>query len=278
MGVRIFVLNTKGEILLGFNGQNWNIPGGHVEQESNTEAIFRELEEETGVKQSCILDFERVSPEMAKVIVNNDAKVTVEKDPDAEFSELRFFRLDQLPDLHPLAEPQINETLANHLSVGYIEYESVDGSKFRLSDDTIWDTIPKLAQERLKGPLKRRHIKGGVVTELPSADPTAAIISSLIMEHFPNIDPPKYKFVKDLDCIAKTVVSDDSIEIRINQAIYDPRLLRRILAHELLHCWLHHNMGDLDSDHETSFNKKAASINKIEGKDYIRPFFTKEDM
>lgn len=52
------LLNTKGEILLGYGHKTYQFPGGHLEEgETLTECLAREIKEETGIK---IEEIERV--------------------------------------------------------------------------------------------------------------------------------------------------------------------------------------------------------------------------
>lgn len=49
--VKILLINSKNEILLGYSNNEYQCPGGHIEdKESNIDAINREIEEETGIK------------------------------------------------------------------------------------------------------------------------------------------------------------------------------------------------------------------------------------
>lgn len=48
--VKILLVNSKKEILLGYSYNNYQFPGGHVEENENLiEAVYREIEEETGI-------------------------------------------------------------------------------------------------------------------------------------------------------------------------------------------------------------------------------------
>ena len=49
--VKVLLINSKNEILLGYSKNEYQYPGGHVEEdESLISAINREVEEETGIK------------------------------------------------------------------------------------------------------------------------------------------------------------------------------------------------------------------------------------
>lgn len=48
--VKILLINSKKEILLGYSHNNYQFPGGHVEDnETLINAVYREIEEETGI-------------------------------------------------------------------------------------------------------------------------------------------------------------------------------------------------------------------------------------
>ena len=49
--VKVLLINSKNEILLGYSHNEYQFPGGHVEEnESLINAVNREIEEETGIK------------------------------------------------------------------------------------------------------------------------------------------------------------------------------------------------------------------------------------
>ena len=51
MRVKILLINSKNEILLGYSHNEYQCPGGHVEEgESLISAINREIQEETGIE------------------------------------------------------------------------------------------------------------------------------------------------------------------------------------------------------------------------------------
>ena len=48
--VKVLIINSKKEILLGYSHNNYQFPGGHVENgESLIQAVKREVLEETGI-------------------------------------------------------------------------------------------------------------------------------------------------------------------------------------------------------------------------------------
>ena len=57
--VKILLVNSKNEILLGYSHHNYQFPGGHVEDgEEFVDAIIREIKEETGIE----LNIKKIEP------------------------------------------------------------------------------------------------------------------------------------------------------------------------------------------------------------------------
>lgn len=57
--VKALIINSNDEILLGYSNKTYQFPGGHVEEgESLTEALEREIKEETGIE----LDLKDIKP------------------------------------------------------------------------------------------------------------------------------------------------------------------------------------------------------------------------
>lgn len=52
--VKILIINSKNEILLGYSHHNYQFPGGHVEKNENLwQTVLREVKEETGIELKC---------------------------------------------------------------------------------------------------------------------------------------------------------------------------------------------------------------------------------
>lgn len=57
--VKVLLINSKNEVLLGYSHNDYQFPGGHVENgETLTETVKREVLEETGI----ILDIDEIEP------------------------------------------------------------------------------------------------------------------------------------------------------------------------------------------------------------------------
>ena len=49
--VKVLIVNSKDEVLLGYSNHDYQFPGGHVEEgESLEETVIREIKEETGIE------------------------------------------------------------------------------------------------------------------------------------------------------------------------------------------------------------------------------------
>ena len=52
--VKVLLINSKNELLLGYSHNNYQFPGGHVEEkETFWQTVLREIKEETGIKIEC---------------------------------------------------------------------------------------------------------------------------------------------------------------------------------------------------------------------------------
>lgn len=57
--VKVLLVNSNDDILLGYSNHEYQFPGGHVEEgEELEQTVFREIEEETGIK----LDITNIEP------------------------------------------------------------------------------------------------------------------------------------------------------------------------------------------------------------------------
>lgn len=192
MRVRAIIISADSRLLLGVNHDGcYVLPGGKIKpKEHPVDALLREVKEETGIN-----DFESI--EYLWPFLGNHVFIFVPKDtimqpscsndPSNEFRSLEWFKIEALPSnmddysediiyrflrieiLQKGKEDTMRITIASHIDV------LVDGEKaFQLDDDTIWLTLPRLAQERSKG--KKIEFKqvlddGTVVDQTPNPQP-----------------------------------------------------------------------------------------------------------
>ena len=168
MRVRAIIISNAGRLLLGKDQNDFYIiPGGKIKEgEHPVDALLREIKEETGIKEFESIEY--LWPYLGNYVFifvpkDNILQPTCANDPSQEFKALEWFNLDALPSnfddysediiyrflrveiLHQGKENTMR-VKANHIDV------FVDGQKaFQLDDDTIWLTLPRLAQERSKG-------------------------------------------------------------------------------------------------------------------------------
>jgi 8-oxo-dGTP pyrophosphatase MutT (NUDIX family) len=181
MRARAIIISDGGRLLLGLNQDgNYMLPGGGIKEgEHPVDALLREVKEETGIEKYSSLEYLwSYLDNFVFIFVPEDnmLQVTNVNDPCNEFQYLEWFDLEALPpNLDSYAEDIIyrfirfeilhsgqqeepmkkNNQLAisatSFIQAGHIDV-IVDGEKaFQLDDDTIWLTLPRLAQERSKG-------------------------------------------------------------------------------------------------------------------------------
>ena len=181
MRVRAIIISGSGRLLLGINQEgNYMLPGGGIKEgEHPVDALLREIKEETGLKKFTNIEYLWDYLDNYVFIFvpeDNILQVTCANDPSKEFQALEWVNMEALPNTSKLdsysediiyrflrleilhgdqkeglekkeGSMKKNEAvLAGHIDV------LVDGKKaFQLDDDTIWQTLPRLAQERSKG-------------------------------------------------------------------------------------------------------------------------------
>jgi len=302
--VRAIVIKEN-RILLGYNSltDEYGLPGGHIEEgEHVIDALFRELQEESGIAVVENVEYLFEYADNYVFLVepkNTPVQPTATDDPDEEFNRLEWFSVLALPaNMWDLSEDICYSYLANRLkkiSAGVIEV-LVDGKKvYELGDDEIWLTLPRLAQERTKGKKVtfRQIADDGTVLDdgvigvgLPVQSfvwPISAsydariseIIDELFMKYFADLAVrPTFEMVTDVEFLGNTVATmvDGGIHtnIQINEKIADDtKLLRQTLAHELIHHFLYQTYGLDAGGHDERFQAVADKINAVEGENYI---------
>lgn len=135
-GVRVILLNEKGEILLveqHHDGKDiWMVPGGGIEEgETSQDAAIREVMEETGLiihVERLLWHVEEVSEERGQRFVNFFLGTVIGGHPelgsDPEFSEdnqvledLRFFSKEELDTIEHLYPDYLKDELWDVLTI-----------------------------------------------------------------------------------------------------------------------------------------------------------------
>ena len=108
MGAQAVVIDQNSRILLVRHGYRpgWHFPGGGVERdEALSEAMERELFEETGVEltgqpklHGIFTNFETFPGDHIGVFIVQEWKQDKVPEPNAEIKEIGFFYRDELPD------------------------------------------------------------------------------------------------------------------------------------------------------------------------------------
>jgi len=198
---RALVFDASGRLLLGIRADGlYGLPGGHAESgEHSVDTVLREVEEETGLTQFDSVSFLfNYSDNAVFLLALADSPMLPQPsfDPDHEFMSFAWFHVARLPDsmdevtesitykwlMDQLSEPvQLAEhggPEEEHLETAGVIEVLVDGEKvYELDDDTIWQTLPRLAQERAKGKkVSFRQVldDGTVVDQTPVPMPVAA--------------------------------------------------------------------------------------------------------
>jgi len=113
-----YIVNCDDDILMGFREkeQKWTTPSGHIHKGEDPHCgMLRELKEETGLDAVCIdlchVEFNKDKNLMLylfKITVDADQEVDFSKDPDKEFSEVKYKDPNDVKEeLHVTAEENI---------------------------------------------------------------------------------------------------------------------------------------------------------------------------
>ena len=189
--VRAIIIDQSERVLLGLNEYNeYALPGGKIkDNEHPVDAVIREVKEETGINNFNGLEhqFDLVDN---KVFLWG-AELSPEPpdpslDPSKEFSTLGWFDLSNIPRnldeyseeiLYHFLRDTVKTVIAGETALAGTIEVLVDGKKvYDLDDDMIWETLPRLAQERSKGKkVEFRQIldDGTIIDQTPQAMPDA---------------------------------------------------------------------------------------------------------
>jgi 8-oxo-dGTP pyrophosphatase MutT (NUDIX family) len=161
---RALILDPSGRLLLGVSEFGVHrLPGGKIgDFENPVDAIMREIKEETGLDQFTRVDFLFDHCDNHVFLLElMDIPICPQPsfDPDQEFASFEWFNLEALPEgMDEYTESIIYRFLLERLkgdvcdiSAGVVEVLVDDELFCTLDDDTIWTTLPRLAQERAGG-------------------------------------------------------------------------------------------------------------------------------
>ena len=309
MRVRAIILNEENKILLGKDLQNkFILPGGKIkENEHPVDALLREVYEETGIEDYDLLEYLWFLHDNHVFLLTPKDTLkypTSVNDPSKELSILEWIDLASLQsvDLDSYSEDILYKFLSDCFNeekteveivdAGYIEV-LVDGKKvYELDDDVIWETLPKLAQEKAKGKkVEFRQVldDGSVIDQtldvMPKTmmaglqkDVIEKIIDDLLTEYIPEEKSrPLVEILEHADFLAKTTYRLEEgtpvtkIEVR-KDISENTNVLRQVLAHEIIHHHLYQKFGKKVARHGEHFNGYAHKINEKEGKDFVTVF------
>jgi len=260
---RAIIIDNSGRLLLGIAADTgeYRLPGGRLKpNEHPVDGLLREVYEETGLSK--FQDLEYLWPQLGNYIfifIPEDAvNVNCTNDPSKEFKSLEWVMIDELPiNVDSYSE----EIIYRFLRVGVLQNGKedevmpkdftimsshidvlVDGKKaFQLDDDTIWETLPRLAQEQSKGRkiefkqiLDKDANKIPEVTKMPK-EPKEKILKKNVksyflspadtfcFDNFIRIDPssellnPSVRILKMADTFDNTLLFDGQDEFWITK-------------------------------------------------------------
>src|SRR5271166_6139125 len=107
--VRAIIFDDSGRLLLGFNGEDYHLPGGLInEGESSETALYREVSEETGLRDFDYDEFlfDYFDNQVYLLTVKNSPVLPdASEDPDKEFIRVQWCDLGALPlELNEISE------------------------------------------------------------------------------------------------------------------------------------------------------------------------------
>lgn len=255
--VRAIIVNEKGEILFGISpGGEYRLPGGKMlGGEHPVDALKREVFEETGISEFVTADYLfdlhdnhvfLISPKLPPFTPNS------ENDPDSEFESFEWVAPNMVPD-------NVNEYAEDILFKFFKDSVS--------EKDVAVDFLSPVIGEIGLGYWKRL------------AEDT---LQDLLSEYCSEVISPKVEIVENSDWLAKTKCKEfpdeNVITVSVNSSVCtNPDLLRQVLAHEMIHCYLYSKYGVSKDQHGDEFSKMAEMINLKEGENYITPYADNTD-
>lgn len=117
--VKVLIINSNNEILLGYSHNEYQFPGGHIEEnESFIQAINREIQEETGIK----LNIKNIEP----FVISKGYYKDWPQNGKNRKVEIYYYeiRTDQKPDLNNTSYTE-NEKNGN-FELRYIPLDEVE--------------------------------------------------------------------------------------------------------------------------------------------------------
>jgi len=173
------------------------------EGEHPVDALLREVREETGIFEFENLEYlyEQLDNKVFLFVPKLSPEPPSSKhDPDQEFTRLEWFDMNNMPaNLDEYAEDIIFRFMRKLIRDDSLDKPSlciegridvlVDGQKvYELNDDEIWETLPRLAQERSKG--KKVEFKqilddGTIIDQTPQAMPDFIKLKKVDAEKLP---------------------------------------------------------------------------------------------
>ena len=149
--VKALILNSKGNILLVFNNNTYQFPGGHVdENEEIDECMKREIKEEIGIdidiKEDpflCIETYDNNYFGTGKKVLNTIYYYKVVTDLEPDFSKTKYDELE----------------MKSNFDLFYVDFSSVE--EFLISKIDSNEIDPKIAREMLHVVKEYNKIYGG---------------------------------------------------------------------------------------------------------------------
>ncbi len=151
--VKALILNSKGNILLAFNNNTYQFPGGHVDDgEDIDECIKREIKEEVGIDVDIVED-----PFLCIETYDNDYFGTGKK----VLNTIYYYKIftDLEPDLSKTKYDELE--LKTEFNLFYVEFKGLEDFLISKIDSNEMD--PKIAREMVHVVKEYNKIYGGKI-------------------------------------------------------------------------------------------------------------------